>query len=95
MEQIIDFNIYNYSIYEIENLCDLSRNYSFKEISNKAILKKEFIMQNFSLLDKEKKKDLDKFFENIISRLERNLLNKNMKKIIKNQCDIINILRMN
>ena len=95
MEQIIDFNIYNYSINEIENLCELSQNYSFKEISNKAILKKEFIMQNFSLMDKEKKKDLDKFFENMISRLERNLLNKNMKRIIQNQCEIINILRMN
>lgn len=95
MEQIIDFNIYNYSINEIESLCELSQNYSFKEISNKAILKKEFIMQNFSLMDKEKKKDLDKFFENVISRLERNLLNKNMKRIIQNQCEIINILRMN
>ena len=36
MEQIVDFNIYNYSINEMEKLCELKYNYTFSDISLQA-----------------------------------------------------------
>ncbi len=40
MEQIVDFNIYNYSIDEMEKLCELKYNYNFSDISLQSTKKK-------------------------------------------------------
>ena len=91
MEQIVDFNIYNYSIHEMDKLCNLKNNYIFSDISIQAIKTKKNIMQTFSL-NSMKALEIDIFFQNLISRLERNLLNKNLNILLENQNEIKKIL---
>jgi hypothetical protein len=91
MEQIVDFNIYNYSIHEMDKLCNLKNNYIFSDISIQAIKTKKNIMQAFSL-NSMKALEIDIFFQNLISRLERNLLNKNLNILLENQNEIKKIL---
>ena len=91
MEQIVDFNIYNYSIDEMEKLCNLKNNYIFSDISMQAIKTKKDIMQTFNL-NSMKALEIDIFFQNLISRLERNLLNKNLNLLLENQNELKKML---
>ena len=91
MEEIVDFNIYNYSIHEMEKLCELKKNYNFNDISLQAIKTKKNIIQTFNL-NSMKALEIDIFFQNLISRLERNLLNKNLNLLLENQNELKKML---
>ena len=92
MDQIIDFNIYNYSIDEMEKLCELNYNYSFSDISVQAMKSKKNIINTFSL-SSMKVLEIDIFYQNLVSRLERNLLNKNLSKVIQNQSELKKMIK--
>jgi len=92
MEQIVDFNIYNYSIHEMEKLCNLKNNYIFSDISIQAIKAKKNIVRTFNL-NSMKALEIDIFFQNLISRLERNLLNKNLNILLENQNEIKHMIK--
>ena len=87
MEQIVDFNVYNYTINEMEKLCELKYNYTFRDISIQAQKTKKSIIKTFNL-SSIKELEIDIFFQNLISRLERNILNKNLNKVLQNQTEI-------
>tara|TARA_B100000035_G_C20943210_1_gene528496 strand:+ start:372 stop:677 length:306 start_codon:yes stop_codon:yes gene_type:complete len=92
MEKIIDFNIYNYSIDEMEKLCQLKKNYTFSDISIQSHKTKKNIIKTYSL-SSIKELEIDIFFQQLIARLERNLLNKNLNKVLDNQQEIKKILK--
>ena len=48
MEKIIDLNIYNYSIDEMEKLCQLKKNYTFSDISLKKQKTKKYIIKRYT-----------------------------------------------
>ncbi len=87
MENIIDLNIYNYSIDEMEHLCKLKKNYTFSDISNNAQKTKKFIIKSYGI-SSIKELEITLFFQKLIARLERNLLNKNLNKVIESQEEI-------
>lgn len=84
MDQIIDFNIYNYTVVDMEKLCELKSNYTFSDIALESHKTKKSIMKNFTLTP-IKVLEIDVFFQNISGRLERNLLNTKLNKIIAKQ----------
>ena len=92
MEKIIDFNIYNYSINEMEKLCQLKKNYTFSDISVQSHKTKKNIIKTYSL-SSIKELEIDIFFQQLIARLERNLLNKNLNKVLDNQQEIKKLLK--
>ena len=92
MEKIIDFNIYNYSIDEMEKLCQLKKNYTFSDISIQSHKTKKNIIKTYSL-SSIKELEIDIFFQQLIARLERNLLNKNLNKVLDNQQEIKKLLK--
>ena len=87
MEQIVDFNIYNYSIDEMEKLCELKFNYTFSDISIQALKTKKLIIKTFNL-SSMKELEIDLFFQMLTNRLERNLLNRKVNEVINNQNEI-------
>ena len=87
MEQIVDFDIYNYSINEMEKLCELKYNYTFSDISLQAQKTKKSIIKTF-YLSSIKQLEIDIFFQRLTSRLERNILNKNLTKVMNSQQEI-------
>ena len=87
MEQIVDFNIYNYSIDEMEKLCELKYNYTFSDISLQAQKTKKSIIKTFHL-SSIKELEIDIFFQKLTSRLERNILNRNLTKVMNSQQEI-------
>lgn len=87
MEQIVDFNIYNYSIDEMEKLCELKFNYTFSDISIQALKTKKLIIKTFNL-SSMKELEIDLFFQRLTNRLERNLLNRKVNEVINNQNEI-------
>jgi len=91
MEQIVDFNIYNYSINEMEKLCELKYNYTFSDISLQAQKTKKSIIKTFDL-SSMKELEIDIFFQKLTNRLERNLLNRNLTKVMDNQVEIKKIM---
>ena len=91
MEQIVDFNIYNYSINEMEKLCELKYNYTFSDISLQAQKTKKSIIKTFNL-SSMKELEIDIFFQKLTNRLERNLLNRNLNQVINNQAEIKKII---
>lgn len=91
MEQIVDFNIYNYSINEMEKLCELKYNYTFSDISLQAQKTKKSIIKTFNL-SSMKELEIDIFFQKLTNRLERNLLNRNLTKVMDNQVEIKKIM---
>ena len=42
MEEIVDFNIYNYSIHEMEKLCELKKNYNSNIFLYKQLKQKKY-----------------------------------------------------
>ena len=92
MEKIIDLNIYNYSIYEMEKLCQLKKNYNFSDISLQSQKTKKNIIKTYTL-SSIKELEIDIFFQQLIARLERNLLNKNLTKVLDNQQEIKRLLQ--
>ena len=92
MEKIIDLNIYNYSIDEMEKLCQLKTNYTFSDISVQSHKTKKNIIKTYSL-SSIKELEIDIFFQQLIARLERNLLNKNLNKVLDNQKEIKKLLK--
>lgn len=92
MEKIIDLNIYNYSISEMEKLCQLKKNYSFSDISLQSQKTKKNIIKTYTL-SSIKELEIDIFFQQLIARLERNLLNKNLTKVLDNQQEIKRLLQ--
>lgn len=91
MEQIVDFNIYNYSINEMEKLCELKYNYTFSDFSLQAQKTKKSIIKTFDL-SSMKELEIDIFFQKLTNRLERNLLNRNLTKVMDNQVEIKKIM---
>ena len=57
-----------------------------------AIKTKKNIMQTFNL-NSMKALEIDIFFQNLISRLERNLLNKNLNMLLENQNEIKQMIK--
>ena len=92
MEPIIDFNIYNYSIDEMEKLCKLKQKYIFSDISLHAQKTKDSIIKAFTL-SSIKTLELDIFFQKITCRLERNLLNQKLNKILNHQEEFKKIIK--
>ncbi len=92
MEKIIDLNIYNYSIDEMEKLCQLKKNYTFSDISFQSQKTKKNIIKTYTL-SSIKELEIDIFFQQLIARLERNLLNKNLTKVLENQQEIKQLLQ--
>ena len=92
MEKIIDLNIYNYSINEMEKLCQLKKNYTFSDISTQSQKTKKKLIKTYTL-SSMKELEIDIFFQQLIARLERNLLNKNLSKVLDNQQEIKKLLK--
>lgn len=92
MDEIIDFNIYNYSIHEMEKLCELKEKYIFSDISSHASKTKNYVITNFKI-SPIKILEIDVFFQNICGRLERNLINKKLNEIINNQTEFKKLIK--
>ena len=92
MEKIIDLNIYNYSIDEMEKLCQLKKNYTFSDISTQSQKTKKNLIKTYTL-SSMKELEIDIFFQQLIARLERNLLNKNLSKVLDKKQEIKKLLK--
>ena len=75
----------------MEKLCELKYNYTFSDISLQAQKTKKSIIKTFDL-SSMKELEIDIFFQKLTNRLERNLLNRNLTKVMDNQVEIKKIM---
>ena len=68
------------------------KNYTFSDISVQSHKTKKNIIKTYSL-SSIKELEIDIFFQQLIARLERNLLNKNLNKVLDNQQEIKKLLK--
>lgn len=79
-----DLNIHNYSINELEDIIEIQYPYSFNTIQIQAIKLKNKIFE-INGLTQERKLRIHIFIKDIIDRLERNHISKNVVKLMKQQ----------
>tara|TARA_B100000287_G_scaffold197748_1_gene186899 strand:+ start:342 stop:629 length:288 start_codon:yes stop_codon:yes gene_type:complete len=87
----LDLNLNHYNIKELENILDLKDKYVFQDIQEGSIKVKDKIFKVASL-DEYKKKEIDRFLNDTVSRLERNFINNSLTLIDDKISTILNLL---
>jgi len=90
----LDLNLNHYTINELEDILNLKKNYTYKDIQDGSISVKNKIFSVASL-DEFKKNEIDKFLNDTVSRLERNFINNSLTLIDKKINCVINLLQNN
>ena len=74
----IDLNITHYSIQELKDILNLKQDYIFKDIQSSSIIVRNKIFSVTSL-DSFKKKEINTFLNDAVSKMERNFINNSLK----------------
>ena len=88
----LDLNLNHYNIKELEQILDLKDKYVFQDIQEGSIKVKDKIFKVTSL-DEYKKKEIDRFLNDTVSRLERNFINNSLTLIDDKITTILNLLK--
>ena len=88
----LDLNLNHYNIKELEQILALKDKYVFQDIQEGSIKVKDKIFK-VTTLDEYKKKEIDRFLNDTVSRLERNFINNSLTLIDKKISSILNILQ--
>ena len=88
----LDLNLNHYNIKEIEEILQLNKKYTFEDIQMSSNIIKNKIFKKITL-DNYKKTEIDRFLNDIVSRLERNYINNSLSLIEKKMSNILNILQ--
>ena len=88
----LDLNLNHYNIKELEQILELKDKYVFQAIQEGSIKVKDKIFQATSL-DEYKKKEIDRFLNDTVSRLERNFINNSLTLIDDKISTILNLLK--
>ena len=87
----LDLNLNHYNIKELEQILDLKDKYVFQDIQEGSIKVKDKIFK-VTTLDEYKKKEIDRFLNDTVSRLERNFINNSLTLIDDKISTILNLL---
>ena len=87
----LDLNLNHYNIKELEKILDLKDKYVFQDIQEGSIKVKDKIFK-VTTLDEYKKKEIDRFLNDTVSRLERNFINNSLTLIDDKISTILNLL---
>jgi len=88
----LDLNLNHYNIKELEQILDLKDKYVFQDIQEGSIKVKDKIFK-VTTLDEYKKKEIDRFLNDTVSRLERNFINNSLTLIDDKISTILNLLK--
>ena len=88
----LDLNLNHYNIKELEQILDLKDKYVFQDIQEGSIKVKDKIFK-VTTLDEYKKKEIDRFLNDTVSRLERNFINNSLTLIDDKITTILNLLK--
>ena len=88
----IDLNITHYNIQELEDILNLEKDYTFKDIQSSAIIVRNKIFK-VTPLDLFKKKEINIFLNDAISKMERNFINNSLSNIDNKLNNILNLLQ--
>ncbi len=87
----LDLNLNHYNIKELEQILALKDKYVFQDIQEGSIKVKDKIFK-VTTLDEYKKKEIDRFLNDTVSRLERNFINNSLTLIDDKISTILNLL---
>ena len=88
----LDLNLNHYNIKELEQILELKDKYVFQDIQEGSIKVKDKIFK-VTTLDEYKKKEIDRFLNDTVSRLERNFINNSLTLIDDKITTILNLLK--
>ena len=88
----LDLNLNHYNIKELEQILALKDKYVFQDIQEGSIKVKDKIFK-VTTLDEYKKKEIDRFLNDTVSRLERNFINNSLTLIDVKISTILNLLK--
>ena len=88
----IDLNITHYNIQELEDILNLKKDYTFKDIQSSSIIVRNKIFK-VTPLDIFKKKEINIFLNDAISKMERNFINNSLSNIDNKLNNILNLLQ--
>ena len=88
----IDLNITHYNIQELEDILNLKKDYAFKDIQSSAIIVRNKIFTATSL-DSFKKKEINIFLNDAVSKMERNFINNSLCNIDNKLNNLLNLLQ--
>ena len=88
----LDLNLNHYNIKELEQILDLKDKYVFQDIQEGSIKVKDKIFK-VTTLDEYKKKEIDRFLNDTVSRLERNFINNSLTLIDDKITTILELLK--
>jgi len=88
----IDLNITHYNIQELEDILNLEKDYTFKDIQSSAIIVRNKIFK-LTQLDPFKKKEINTFLNDAISKMERNFINNSLSNIDNKLNNLLNLLQ--
>ena len=88
----LDLNLNHYNIKELEQILALKDKYVFQDIQEGSIKVKDKIFK-VTTLDEYKKKEIDRFLNDTVSRLERNFINNSLTLIDDKITTILNLLK--
>ena len=88
----LDLNLNHYNIKELEQILELKDKYVFQDIQEGSIKVKDKIFK-VTTLDEYKKKEIDRFLNDTVSRLERNFINNSLTLIDDKISTILNLLK--
>ncbi len=88
----LDLNLNHYNIKELEQILALKDKYVFQDIQEGSIKVKDKIFK-VTTLDEYKKKEIDRFLNDTVSRLERNFINNSLTLIDNKITTILELLK--
>jgi|TARA_B110000914_G_C15397718_1_gene415630 hypothetical protein len=88
----IDLNITHYNIQELEDILNLEKDYTFKDIQSSAIIVRNKIFK-VTPLDLFKKKEINIFLNDAISKMERNFINNSLSNIDNKLNNLLNLFQ--
>ncbi len=88
----LDLNLNHYNIKELEQILALKDKYVFQDIQEGSIKVKDKIFK-VTTLDEYKKKEIDRFLNDTVSRLERNFINNSLTLIDDKITTILELLK--
>mgnify|MGYP006104745743 CR=1 FL=1 len=88
----IDLNITHYNIQELEDILNLKKDYTFKDIQSSAIIVRNKIFK-VTPLDLFKKKEINIFLNDAISKMERNFINNSLSNIDNKLNNLLNLFQ--
>ena len=88
----IDLNITHYNIQELEDILNLEKDYTFKDIQSSAIIVRNKIFK-VTQLDLFKKKEINIFLNDAISKMERNFINNSLSNIDNKLNNLLNLFQ--